>query len=519
VGTIEVVCHRGAWSVAPENTLAAARAAIDMGADYVEVDVNLSADGVHYVFHGPKLEGTTNGQGLFHQQNSDYLDGLDAGGWFGEAFGGERIPRLDAMLETLRGKSKVFFDVKRADLPVLVDMVAQFGLEADCFFWFGRDEDARTFHALAPHLPLKINVRTAQDIRKARQTFDAALVEVAPRHLSEGVIEACRALDMRLIVNYMGDNPAVFAELARWPIDLINLNYLEIWQNVVEGQPASRRDAVPPAGPATRRVVLFLLDGCRPDAIQQASTPAIDALIDRGSYSWRARSVMPSVTLPCHTSLFFSLPPDVHGVQSNNWHRPASPAQSLLEVLHGAGADTARFFTWDELRDLSLPGAVALSIHHRLSAEGLTAVGDAAVEHIAAHKPAFSFVYLEATDAVGHAYGWMSPEYLDAVTFSDAIIGRVIEGLRAGGDEAETVFVVMADHGGHDFGHGTEADEDMLIPLIMAGPGVTQGRELDGPAGLIDIAPTILRLMGISAPEHWQGKPIAQIVDDIQVTI
>lgn len=514
VDRVQVVCHRGANDRAPENTFAAARVALEQGADYVELDVNLSADGVHYVFHGPRLEDTTNGAGLFHQHDAAVLDTLDAGGWFDPAFVGEPIPRLEPMLEMIRGRAKVFFDVKRANLPELLALVERMGLRDDCFFWFGRDDDARAFLAHTSDLPIKINVRTAGDVRKARADYGASIVEVPPRHLSRGVVEICRELGVQLMINYMGADPSVFAELARWPIDLINLDRMDLWQaararrtDSVEGHPAPSPPEV--AGAPVRRVVLFLLDGCRPDALQKADTPAIDRILARGAHTWQARTVMPSISLPCHTSLFYSQDPRQHGVRENLWSRPPAPVQSMVEVIAGAGHDVAMFYTWEELRDLSAPGTVRMMSQHRLSQEGLAEVGKAAAQKIAQYKPTFSFVYLEATDAYGHMFGWMSPEYLRAVSYSDGLVDAVVSELEAGGDAGETVFVVMADHGGHEFGHGTASDEDMTIPFILAGPGVRRGHALEPPVSIVDVAPTLLSLLGLGIPEAWQGQVIA----------
>jgi len=90
--------HRGAREAAPENTLAAFRRAAGMGADGVELDVQLSADGVPVVIHDFTVDRTTDGQGLVSLLTWAQLRELDAGGWFGPAFAGERIPALEEVL-------------------------------------------------------------------------------------------------------------------------------------------------------------------------------------------------------------------------------------------------------------------------------------------------------------------------------------------------------------------------------------------------------------------------------------
>ena len=87
--------HRGASGRAPENTLAAFRAALEDGADGIELDVHLSRDGVPVVIHDPDLERTTNGRGAVAVRTLRELQGLDAGSWFAPEFAGERLPTLE----------------------------------------------------------------------------------------------------------------------------------------------------------------------------------------------------------------------------------------------------------------------------------------------------------------------------------------------------------------------------------------------------------------------------------------
>jgi glycerophosphoryl diester phosphodiesterase len=93
--------HRGAAGEAPENTFAGFALAALADADYLELDVRLAADGVALAFHDDDLDRTTDGTGPFAARSSEELLGLDAGGWFGPRFRGERIPTLDGFLAWL----------------------------------------------------------------------------------------------------------------------------------------------------------------------------------------------------------------------------------------------------------------------------------------------------------------------------------------------------------------------------------------------------------------------------------
>jgi glycerophosphoryl diester phosphodiesterase len=94
--------HRGAPHVAPENTLVSFEAAREMGADGVELDVTLCADGEVVVIHDDTVDRTTNGGGLLRDLFLDDIKSLDAGSWFAPNFAGERIPTLREVLEWAR---------------------------------------------------------------------------------------------------------------------------------------------------------------------------------------------------------------------------------------------------------------------------------------------------------------------------------------------------------------------------------------------------------------------------------
>jgi glycerophosphoryl diester phosphodiesterase len=93
-----VIAHRGASGSAPENTLAAFRRAAALGADMIELDVQLTRDGAVVVIHDWTLERTTDGTGAVRDQAFAALRHLDAGRWFAPAFAGERIPTLGEVL-------------------------------------------------------------------------------------------------------------------------------------------------------------------------------------------------------------------------------------------------------------------------------------------------------------------------------------------------------------------------------------------------------------------------------------
>lgn len=257
-------------------------------------------------------------------------------------------------------------------------------------------------------------------------------------------------------------------------------------------------------------VLLVSIDGLRADAPAATDTPVLDALAARGTATYAARTVMPSVTLPCHMSMFHSVEPGRHGITTNTWTPQVRPVPGLLDVLHAAGRSTCAFWNWEQLRDLGRPGALDLSYYHRdcYAPAGDTVLAARCAAHLAAEPVDFCFLYLGYVDACGHDHGWMSPEYLAAATNADAAVGLVLEALESAGRLAGTAVIVTADHGGHERTHGTELPEDMLVPLIAAGPGIAAGSNGLGEVSILDVAPSVAALLHVATPREWMGRAL-----------
>ncbi len=117
---ILAAAHRGASRLAPENTLAAIRKALDLGADIIEMDVRQTKDDHLILMHNSDVSHTTDGKGKVSDLTLEQIKSLDAGSWFGEAFKDERVPTLEEALDLIRGKGAPDFDLKSATPEVFV---------------------------------------------------------------------------------------------------------------------------------------------------------------------------------------------------------------------------------------------------------------------------------------------------------------------------------------------------------------------------------------------------------------
>jgi len=107
------MAHRGWSSIAPENTIAAIELALyEPRIQAIEIDVQLSKDGVPVVIHDHTLNRTTNGVGIVQAYTYNELQCLDAGSWFSNTYKGERIPSLEDVFRLVRGRSLLNIDIK-----------------------------------------------------------------------------------------------------------------------------------------------------------------------------------------------------------------------------------------------------------------------------------------------------------------------------------------------------------------------------------------------------------------------
>lgn len=107
-----IAAHRGASSSAPENTLAAFEKAVEMGADFIELDVAETKDGVLIILHDDSLERTAQLTANIWDVTYEETQELDAGSWFDESYSGEKIPTLQEAIDICKGKIKMNIEIK-----------------------------------------------------------------------------------------------------------------------------------------------------------------------------------------------------------------------------------------------------------------------------------------------------------------------------------------------------------------------------------------------------------------------
>ncbi len=270
-------------------------------------------------------------------------------------------------------------------------------------------------------------------------------------------------------------------------------------------------------------VVIIMVDGLRPDALKQVQAPVLEGLIKRGSFTMKAQTVNPSLTLPAFASMLTGLPVEAHGVNWNDYEpqRGYLKAPTIFEIATFNGSKWGAAFIQKEKLLHATKQDRRLALHVcNVSEQGCTAKKIAA-DVINSYKtatdstkPSLFLIHFAEADVAGHADGWMSKPYLKAVEDIDRAIGTLIKGFKELGLYERTTFIVSADHGGHGTTHGTTMPEDMTIPWIAAGPGVKAGHEIRQPVSLMDTPATVMRAFGISDYYvEWKSRSVEEMFE------
>lgn len=267
-----------------------------------------------------------------------------------------------------------------------------------------------------------------------------------------------------------------------------------------------------------RHVILIGSDGFGAYAFSQAKVPHLRKMMEQGSWTLHARTVLPSSSAPNWASMVMGAGPELHGYTTWGSKQPDLPARVLDEygmfptvysLLRKAqpASEIGVIYEWDGIGYLFPKKAV----NKDQNCDGDVALAAAACDYIKSRKPTFLFVHLHDVDSVGHKVGHNTPEYYASVERTDAHIGEILQAIKEAGIEKETVVIFTADHGGINKGHGAISMQEMEIPWIVKGPGIKASYEVTESVMTFDTAATIAALFRLTPPQVWIARAITSI--------
>lgn len=261
------------------------------------------------------------------------------------------------------------------------------------------------------------------------------------------------------------------------------------------------------AAPRAQHVFIISFDGGKPEVMKRSQMPVTMDMAQTGAATWNAQTVMPSITLVSHTSMLTGVQPAKHKILWNDWIPSKGMVQvpTVFKLARDNGYSTAMFAGKPKFRHFNLPGTLD---KFEIPDYDADVVAKEAADYIVAEKPNLCFIHFADSDGAGHKYGWGSPEQVKAFELEDRALKIVRDAVKTAGLEKNSIFIMSADHGGHDKTHGTNSPEDMTIPWITWGANVKPSFKIETPVSTCDTAATALWLLDVPVPASFDGKPV-----------
>jgi predicted AlkP superfamily pyrophosphatase or phosphodiesterase len=247
------------------------------------------------------------------------------------------------------------------------------------------------------------------------------------------------------------------------------------------------------ASSTSKHALVIGLDGVRVDALQQAATPHLDALIAEGTVSYDAfaggvlgeETEQPTFSGPGWSSILTGVWTNRHGVQVNVFDDARfDEYPHFFARIREKNPDAylSSFVTWGPINENILSSAEADAVFSANEADA-SAAGDVVVA----------------------GYGPDVPEYVDAVETVDAQIGEMVDAIDARSTHAseDWLVVVTTDHGGIGKGHGGQSEEERTIFMIASGGSVRPGQTVHPGPGHTAVPPTVMKHLGLEIDSAW----------------
>lgn len=220
---VSVTAHRGLAKHAPENTLPALQRAIDVGADYAEIDVHQTRDGVVMLLHDRDLRRVAGDSRRLDQLTYTQARELDVGSWFSPEFAGERMPTLEEAIELCRGKIRLNIELKVFGSPeplaaAVAQIVRKHDLEAECIVT-SLSYDSLVAVRRHNH-DVQIGIIVGQSIGNLNR-LDVDALSVRADHLSDEMIRSAHRQGRQVMVWGVSGEQQLFEQIRRGVDNLI----------------------------------------------------------------------------------------------------------------------------------------------------------------------------------------------------------------------------------------------------------------------------------------------------------
>ncbi|MEK7434620.1 MAG: alkaline phosphatase family protein [Cyanobacteriota bacterium] len=259
----------------------------------------------------------------------------------------------------------------------------------------------------------------------------------------------------------------------------------------------------------TKHVIIISIDGLRPDVLLTTKTPHLNEQWKKGSYSFKAQTIVPSLTLPSHTSMLTGVTFEKHKVDWNDFDKNKSiTVKTIFEYAKEKQLSTAMFVAKEKFKHFNKNNSLDIFSKPVYDFKLVLA---SAEKHILESKPNLSFIHLAEIDGTGHIFGWDSFIQRGMLETMDKPIGDFLAKIKE--NISDAVIIITSDHGGHCVFHGSSESIDTTIPWIAIGKNININYEIKQKINTYDTTSTALWLLGLEE-NNIDGVPIKEIIEN-----
>lgn len=272
-------------------------------------------------------------------------------------------------------------------------------------------------------------------------------------------------------------------------------------------------------------VIVVGIDGAG-SFIKDAETPHFDRIFAEGAITYGALASNPSISAECWGSMLLGVGPEVHKLTNSIVDSTPYPVDSAFPSLFRRirenipEAELGSYCDWNPITFGIVENNLGVS-HDTAPDTQLTPV---ICNYIREKKPTFLFVQMDSVDGAGHRHGYGTPEHLKRIHEVDELVNDIHSAAADAGIIDDTLFIVIADHGGTNPGngggsHGGWTDEEKYVTFAAAGKGVNH--TFIDEMNIRDLAAIVLYALGIDRPEideaGWTSQIPAGMFDDASI--
>lgn len=268
-------------------------------------------------------------------------------------------------------------------------------------------------------------------------------------------------------------------------------------------------------------VIVIGVDGAG-SWFRDADTPNFDKIFKNGAVTYNALSSKPTISAECWGSMLLGIGPEIHGltngIVSSVPYDVNSPFPTVFRRIREAYPDAVlgSYCDWNPITYGIVENNIGVS-HATAHDTELTPI---VCDYIRKNKPDFLFIHFDSVDGAGHSTGYGLPPFIQRIHEVDSLIGDVYSAIQNAGIIDDTLFVVIADHGGTNDenrkgSHGGWTDEEKYVTFAATGKGInnTEIKEMN----IRDLAAIVLYAMGIEAPAFDEKGWTSQIPESLFV--